>query len=162
MIVVMSTMNPTNEEVTQFAGQLFFRLWRATHTQTAAAFESIGLTTALFAVLNLLLTREAMIQQEIGAAIGIDPSTMVGLIDDLERGGLAKRRPHPKDRRAREVVITAKGRRTVDKARALAAGVEDAVLQGLASDERRDLMALLRKALEAAPPQPLWSSDEEN
>ena len=152
----------TDAEVTEFAGQLLFRLWRATHTQTAAAFESIGITTALFAVLNLLLTREAMIQQEIGAAIGIDPSTMVGLVDDLERAGLANRRPHPRDRRAREVVITAKGRRTVDEARALAGDVEDAVLQGLASDERRQLMKLLRKALVSAPPQPPWSSDEEN
>ena len=152
----------TDAEVTEFAGQLLFRLWRATHTQTAAAFESIGITTALFAVLNLLLTREAMIQQEIGAAIGIDPSTMVGLVDDLERAGLANRRPHPRDRRAREVVITAKGRRTVDEVRALAGDVEDAVLQGLASDERRQLMKLLRKALVSAPPQPPWSSDEEN
>lgn len=152
----------TDAEVTEFAGQLFFRLWRATHTQTAAAFESIGITTALFAVLNLLLTRQAMIQQEIGAAIGIDPSTMVGLVDDLERAGLAKRRPHPRDRRAREVVITAKGRRTAHKARALAGEVEDAVLQGLASDERRLLKKLLRKALASAPPQPLWSSDEQD
>jgi DNA-binding MarR family transcriptional regulator len=148
-------------EVSQFAGQLFFRLWRASHTQTAAAFESIGITTALFSILNLLLSREAMIQQEIGAAIGIDPSTMVSLIDELERAGLAKRRPHPRDRRAREVVITAKGRRTVDRARALAREVEDSVLQGLASDERRQLMTLLRKALSSAPPQPLWSSDED-
>src|SRR5918998_760347 len=148
-------------EVYQFAGQLFFRLWRASHTQTAAAFESIGITTALFSILNLLLSREAMIQQEIGAAIGIDPSTMVSLIDELERAGLAKRRPHPRDRRAREVVITAKGRRTVDRARALAREVEDSVLQGLASDERRQLMTLLRKALSSAPPQPLWSSNED-
>ena len=42
---------------------------------------------------------------ETAAAMGIDPSTMVALIDELERTGLAKRRPHPKDRRAREVAI---------------------------------------------------------
>jgi DNA-binding MarR family transcriptional regulator len=156
----MSPSSPADPEVSQFAGQLFFRLWRASHTQTAAALESIGITTALFSVLNYLLARGAAIQQEIGAAIGIDPSTMVALIDDLERAGLAKRRPHPQDRRAREVVITAKGRRTVERGRGLAQEVEDAVLQGLASEERRRLMKLLRKALSSAPPQPLWSSDE--
>jgi DNA-binding MarR family transcriptional regulator len=85
---------------------------------------------------------------------------MVALIDQLEGGGLAKRRPHPQDRRAREVVITAKGRRTVERGRALAREVEDAVLQGLAPDERRRLIELLRKALSSAPPQPLWSSAE--
>lgn len=152
--------SPADPPVSEFAGQLFFRLWRASHTQTAAALESIGITTALFSVLNFLLARDAAIQQEIGAAIGIDPSTMVTLIDELERAGLARRRPHPQDRRARDVVITPKGRRTVERGRALAREVEDAVLQGLASDERRQLMQLLRKALSSAPPQPLWSADE--
>ena len=156
----MSSSSPADPAVSEFAGQLFFRLWRASHTQTAAALESIGVTTALFSVLNYLLSHGAAIQQEIGAAIGIDPSTMVSLIDELERAGLAKRRPHPQDRRAREVVITPKGRRTVERGRALAREVEDAVLQGLASEERRQLIKLLRKALSSAPPQPLWSSDE--
>src|ERR671914_1378522 len=114
----------------EFGGQLFFRLWRASHTQTAAALESIGLTPALFAVLNFLRARDGAIQQEIGAAMGIDPSTMVALVDGLERAGLAERRPHPKDRRAREVVITPKGRRTMERGRALAREVEDEVLHG--------------------------------
>lgn len=156
----MSPSSPADPPVAEFAGQLFFRLWRASHTQTAAAFGSIGITTALFSVLNFLLARSPSIQQEIGAAIGIDPSTMVALIDELESAGLAKRRPHPHDRRAREVVITPKGRRTVERGRALAREVEDAVLRGLASEERRQLMKLLRKALSSAPPQPLWSSEE--
>jgi DNA-binding MarR family transcriptional regulator len=153
--------NPSAEiEVAEFAGQLFFRLWRASHTQTAAALQSIGLTPALFAVLNYLRAREGEIQQQIGSAMGIDPSTMVSLVDQLERAGLAKRRPHPQDRRAREVVITAKGRRTLERARQLAEGVEGDVLQGLSPAERGQLVALLRKAFAAAPPQPPWGSEE--
>lgn len=155
----MSLISPADPQVTEFAGQLFFRLWRAAHTQTAAALESIGLTTALFAVLNFLV-RGPAIQQEIGAAIGIDPSTMVQLIDQLESTGLAKRRPHAKDRRAREVSITPKGRRALERARDLARQVEDDVLQGLDGEERPQLIKLLCKALSSAPPQPLWSSDE--
>jgi DNA-binding MarR family transcriptional regulator len=147
-------------EVAEFMGQLFFRLWRASHTQTAAALRSVGLTPALFAVLNYLRAHEGDIQQQIGSAMGIDPSTMVSLVDQLERAGLAKRRPHPQDRRAREVLITPKGRRTLDRARRLAQEVEDDVLQGLSSSERRELVELLRKAFAAAPAQPLWSSDE--
>ena len=156
----MSQSSPPDAEVTEFAGQLFFRLWRASHTQTAAALESIGLTPARFAVLSFLRARDGAIQQQIGAAMGIDPSTMVALIDELERAGLAKRRPHPKDRRAREVVITPKGRRTVEQGRSLARDVEDDVLKGLASTERRQLLKLLRQALSSAPPQPLWSAAE--
>ena len=156
----MSPTSPAGPDVAEFAGQLFFRLWRATHTQTAAALGTIGLTPALFAVLNFLRARDGAIQQEIGAAMGIDPSTMVALVDQLEAAGLAKRRAHPKDRRAREVTITAKGRRTLERGRSLARAVEDDVLSGLGPAERRRLLELLRQALSAAPPQPLWSSDE--
>src|SRR5262245_7360953 len=156
----MATRPSADTEVAGFAGQLFFRLWRASHTRTAEALESLGLTPALFSLLNFLGGRDGAIQQEIGSAMGIDPSTMVTLVDRLENAGLAKRRPRPEDRRAREVVITAKGRRVLERARRMAADVEAEVLQGLSAGERRQLVALLRRALSSAPPQPLWSSAE--
>ena len=156
----MATSATTDDTVSEFAGQLFFRLWRVSHTRTAEALGSIGLTTALFALLNVLGPREGAIQQELGSAMGVDPSTMVSLIDQLENAGLAKRRPRPTDRRAREVVITAKGRRVLEKARQLAMQVEDEVLRGLSGADRRQMLALLRRALNSAPPQPLWSAEE--
>ena len=156
-------MAPTpsaDASVVEFAGQLLFRLWRVSHTLTAEALESLGLTTALFALLNVLATREGAIQQELGAAMGIDPSTMVSLIDQLEAAGLAKRRPRPTDRRAREVVITPKGRRVLEQARQLAMQVEDDVLRGLSRAERRRMLALLRRAVDSAPPQSPWTAEE--
>src|SRR4051794_12074707 len=97
--------------------------------------ESVGLTPPLFGLLNILGARKGAIQQELSSAMGVDPSTMVALIDELETAGLAKRRPHPTDRRAREVAITPKGRRVLDKARRLAMQVEDDVLRGLTATE---------------------------
>jgi MarR family transcriptional regulator, lower aerobic nicotinate degradation pathway regulator len=156
----MATSPTTNDPVSEFAGQLFFRLWRVSHTRTAEALESLGLTTALFALLNVLGTRDGAIQQELGAAMGVDPSTMVSLIDQLEAAGLAKRRPRPTDRRAREVVITPKGRRALEQARKLAMQVEDNVLRGLSGAERRRMLALLRRALDSAPAQSPWTAEE--
>jgi MarR family transcriptional regulator, lower aerobic nicotinate degradation pathway regulator len=156
----MTVNASTDTAVAEFAGQLFFRLWRATHMRFAEALESLGLTTALFALLNVLGTREGAIQQELGAAMGIDPSTMVSLVDQLEAAGLAKRRPRPTDRRAREVAITPKGRRVLEQARELAMQVEGEVLGGLNGAERRQLLELLRRALDSAPPQPLWTAAE--
>ena len=153
--------NPsTDDRVAEFAGQLFFRLWRASHTRTAQELDSIGLTPALFGLLNVLADRPGANQQEIGSTMGIDPSTMVSLIDQLEDAGLAKRRPHPNDRRAREVAITPKGRRLLERARRLAKQVQDEVLQGLTPAEGRQLLSLLRRALSTAPPQPLWRAAE--
>ena len=156
----MATRPSADTEVTEFAGQLFFRLWRASHTRIADALKSVGLTPALFGLLNVLGAREGAIQQELSSAMGIDPSTMVSLIDELEKAGLAKRRPHPTDRRAREVAITPKGRRVLERGRGLANQVDDDVLQGLTAAERRQLLTLLRRALRSAPPQSLWSADE--
>ena len=156
----MAVSPSADTAVVEYAGQLFFRLWRVTHTRFAEALEPLGLTTALFALLNVLGTREGAIQQELGAAMGIDPSTMVSLIDQLEAAGLARRRPRPTDRRAREVVITPKGRRALERARELAMQVEAEVLGGLSGAERRQLLALLRRALSSAPPQALWTAEE--
>jgi len=92
--------------------------------------------------------------------LGIDRSTMVSLIDQLETAGLARRRPSATDRRAREIAITPKGRRLLQEARKLIWQVEDEVLGGLTAEERRRLLTLLRWALDSAPAQPLWSAAE--
>jgi DNA-binding MarR family transcriptional regulator len=156
----MTASVSTDIEVAEFAGQLFFRLWRASHTRTADALNSIGLTPARFALLNVLGAREGAIQQQLSSDMGMDPSAMVKLIDELESAGLAERRRRQGDRRAWEVAITPKGRRTLERARRLVTQVEDEVLGGLAAADRRQLLSLLRRALASAPPQPVWRSDE--
>src|ERR687885_46979 len=123
----MATQPSAGPAVTEFAGQLFFRLWRAMHTRSAEALGSVGLTPALFALLNVVGARQGAIQQELGSALGIDRSTMVSLIDQLEDAGLATRRPSATDRRAREIAITAKGRRLLARARKLISEVEDEI-----------------------------------
>ena len=156
----MSTRPSADPAVTEFAGQLFFRLWRASHTRAADALATVGLTPALFGLLNVIGAREGAIQQELGSAMGIDPSTMVSLIDQLERAGLAKRRPSARDRRAREIAMTLKGRRLLQRSRRLIDEVEEQVLGGLSDTEREELLRLLRRALDSAPPQPPWTADE--
>jgi DNA-binding MarR family transcriptional regulator len=156
----VTTSPSVDAEFAEFAGQLFFRLWRVSHARTAEALEPLGLTPALFALLNLLRVSDGASQQELGSEMGVDPSTMVSLIDRLESAGLAKRRAHPTDRRAHAVALTPKGRRVLERARRSATHVQADVLRGLTGDERRELMTLLRRALDSAPPQSLWRSEE--
>jgi hypothetical protein len=42
----------------------------------------------------------------------------------------------------------------------MATQVEDEVLGGLSASERRQLVTLLRRALDSSPPQPPWRSEE--
>ena len=157
----MAASVPTDIEVAEFAGQLFFRLWRASHTRTADALGAIGLTPALFALLNVLGAREGAIQQQLSSDMGIDPSAMVKLINELEGAGLVKRRRRPGDRRAWEVSITPKGRRTLERARAAR---RPGGGRGARRPHRRrspSAATLLRRALVSAPPQPPWRPEEE-
>ncbi len=156
----MATSSSADAPVTEFAGQLFFRIWRTSHLRAEEVLGTVGLTPALFSLLNVIGAREGAIQQELGSAMCIDRTTMVSLIDQLETAGLAKRRPSARDRRAREIAITPKGRRLLQRARRLIARSEDEVLAGLTAEQRHELTTLLRRALESAPAQSLWSSDE--
>lgn len=160
--MAMATPLSPDIEIAEFAGQLFFRLWRAFHTRTADALGSVGLTPALFALLNVLGARDGAIQQELSSDMGIDPSAMVKLINELEDAGLAERRRRPGDRRAWEVTITPKGRRSLQRARRVVAAAQDEVLGGLSAAERRQLLKLMRQALVSAPPQPPWRPEEDD
>lgn len=158
----MTAPDPTEPPVTEFVGQLFFRLWRAAHARTTDVLETVGLTPAQFALLNVLGVRRGANQQELGAAMAIDRSTMVSLIDQLESAGLATRRPSETDRRARVIAITPKGRRLLKRSREMIVETEDELLVGLTPGERTELFSLLRRALESAPAQPLWTSEDED
>jgi DNA-binding MarR family transcriptional regulator len=147
---------------TEFAGQLLFRLWRASHVRVAEVLGTVGLTPALFAILNVVGAKEGVIQQEVGTALGIDRSTMVSLIDQLEEAGLAERRPSATDRRAREIAITAKGRRLLQRSRRMIGETEEEVLAGLTVPQRSELKRLLRLALQSAPEQPEWTAAEDD
>ncbi len=59
----------------------------------------------------LLLLREGpLTQAEIGRGVRVDRTTMVSLVDELERLGLVERARHAEDRRAHAVTLTSKGR----------------------------------------------------
>jgi DNA-binding MarR family transcriptional regulator len=57
-----------------------------------------------------------MSMSELAAALDIDPPNATTVVDDLESLGLARRRPHSTDRRAKLVEATEKGMETARKA----------------------------------------------
>jgi DNA-binding MarR family transcriptional regulator len=111
----------------------------------AAALEPLGLRPQHFGVLTLIDTNPGSAQRELGEGSMIDASTMVAVIDELEELGLAERRPHPDDRRKRAVYLTAKGRRTLQRARAAAMKTAQELFAPLGEGELETLRRLLRK-----------------
>jgi DNA-binding MarR family transcriptional regulator len=103
----------------------------------------------LCGVLNLL-AEGPISQHQLGAQLGIDRTTMVELIDDLERKGAVERRKNPADRRSYALVLTPSGKQLQKKA---ARAFDDAaaeVFQPLKRDEQLALANMLRRVIASA------------
>ena len=96
-------------------------------------------------MLSLVLHNPGITSRQLCATLGILPPNLVGLVSTLERRGLVARQPHPTDRRAVGLHLTAEGRTLMRKAERAAAEIEAGVASRLSAAESRTLIRLLRK-----------------
>ncbi len=106
----------------------------------------LGLRSKQYGVL-ILLQDEPLTQIEIARSLEVDRTTMVSLIDDLVRLELVERAPHPEDRRAHAVTLTAKGREVLEVATRAVDEVEAECLAPLSPAERTQLRHLLQQII---------------
>ena len=76
-----------------------------------------GLSAARLSALSVLVFGGPRTLGELAAAEQVRPPTMTGIVQGLERAGLARREPDPDDRRVVRVHATAKGKRVLQQAR---------------------------------------------
>jgi len=88
------------------------------------------------------LARRPMSMSQLAAALGIDPPNATTIVDDLERRGLVRRRPHPTDRRAKLVEATRKGKALARRADTILATPPPA-LGALGADDLEALRRIL-------------------
>lgn len=136
---------PPPEPLASATGFLLSWNGRRTAEGFAQTLREIGLNPPVFGVLTLIDSKPGLTQKQLVAGSLIDASSMVAVLDELERDGLAERRPHPSDRRKHAVHLTAKGKRTLARARELANAYAEDLLAPLDDDERETLRLLLRK-----------------
>jgi DNA-binding MarR family transcriptional regulator len=74
-------------------------------------FSQAGLTPPQYAVLHLLWERDGRPFKEFAEALVCTRATITGIIDTLERKGLVKRRPNPRDRRSLLATLTEAGQK---------------------------------------------------
>ena len=90
------------------------------HERRRRVTEELGMSFGLVRAIRRL-ARHPMSMGELADALGIERPNATVLVDDLESRGLARRRPHPSDRRAKIVEATAKGTRRGRQAEAILA-----------------------------------------
>lgn len=112
---------------------------------SAAGFD---LTPVQFAVLSVLRENPGADQATLAAMIAYDRVTIGGVIARLEARGYLERIVSKTDRRARAVRLTETGAAVLDSVQDAVLRAQDVMLQGLTSEERTSLLALLRKTTE--------------
>jgi DNA-binding MarR family transcriptional regulator len=103
----------------------------------------LGLTAAQATALRELTG--PMTMSELAERMSCEPSNATFIIDKLEKQQLIERRPHPTDRRARQLVLTPKGSALRDQLLELL--TQDSPLAGLSPQEQGLLHDLLQQAI---------------
>jgi DNA-binding MarR family transcriptional regulator len=150
MAVTTSKTRPHRfpEELVSSSLFLLKRLGMKAKEQSFAEYAENGLHPYHHAILVVLDEGSRETQRSIADALGYDSGQLVGLLDELEEGGLVVRTRDPADRRRHVVEMTAAGRKTLERLRKLSSQLEDEFLATLGPQERRDLHALLRRLAE--------------
>jgi DNA-binding MarR family transcriptional regulator len=127
----------------RYTGFLLSRMGVVAQKHFSARLDALGLTPRMWGALNVLDAEGSITQHALCKSTGMDPSSMVSTIDDLEAKGLVERRPHPGDRRAHALHVTDSGRETLTRGRRLARQAQDELLAPLDAEEREQLHSLL-------------------
>lgn len=132
------TSSPVAATCEALSGDLCWLLARASHvlmTEFTAALEGFDISPREHAILSAAMDGEHT-QTELARSVGVDKTTMVVTVDDLEAAGLAARVPSPNDRRVRVIKVTPAGEHKVADANEILARVREDVLEGLPEGDR--------------------------
>jgi MarR family transcriptional regulator, temperature-dependent positive regulator of motility len=135
-------------EAIDMAGHVIRRL----HQQSTQVFvrrtqaAGFNLTPVQFAAMDAIQAHPGTDQARVAETIAYDRATIGGVIDRLEQKGWVRRVVSERDRRARELSLTAEGKRIRAALLPIVRGVQDEILQSLSSAERARFLELARQA----------------
>ncbi|HWD54695.1 MAG TPA: MarR family transcriptional regulator [Acidimicrobiales bacterium] len=135
------------------AEDAFERLRRITfegeHVERMAALGTrMKLSPGVIKTLMRLSKEDGVSMGDMARGIGVDPSYITALVDDLDERGLARREPAPYDRRVKIIVLTDAGRKLANEINDVVS-VPPAAFAALSQAELRQLCDLLDKVLAA-------------
>ncbi|MEW6303443.1 MAG: MarR family transcriptional regulator [Verrucomicrobiota bacterium] len=107
--------------------------------------EGLGIAPPHAGILRMIATMPSCNQQSLAKRLGVLPSRMVILLDDLAKRGLVERQRSQKDRRHSELALTKAGTQMLEDLSKIAAEHENDLCAALTTEERNTLVALCRK-----------------
>ena len=124
---------------------LLYRAAEESHALANQMLAGMALSARQAGILTMVTELEPMTQKALGDALRIDRTTMVALLDDLERKGYVTRQRHPRDRRAFLLHPTDSGRAAKAAAVRILDEQQRRFLAPLTPAERGQLAALLTR-----------------
>jgi len=106
---------------------------------------TIGLTPPHAGVIRRIAADPGVSQQALAQHLGIVPSRMVALIDELEEKGIVERRRSTADRRNYSLQLTPKGQKVLRELSRIAAAHEESLCAALIEEEKLQLRDLCRR-----------------
>jgi len=107
--------------------------------------EPLELEPGEFALLRAVAASDGQPQNALAERLNISPSWMVAIVDELEKRGLLERRPHARDRRIRNLHLTAEGKKLLRQAERRAQQFDRQVTDSLTEAELQQLLDLLQR-----------------
>jgi DNA-binding MarR family transcriptional regulator len=114
----------------------------------------LGLTPAHVGSLRIIAAFEGASQQEVATKLGMFPSRLVALVDELQERGLVERVENNRDRRTYALQLTSDGRNLLERIGRVAREHQESLLTSLSAEERDQLAALLRRIADQQGLQP--------
>lgn len=107
--------------------------------------EALKLTPPQAGILGILDREGGLSQQTLADLLGMFPSRLVAVLDDMERAELLERRPHPSDRRVFTLYLTVAGKKKLQAVGRVAKQHEAELCATLNPSERELLEKLLSR-----------------
>lgn len=115
----------------------------------ALRLRELDLVPAHAGALRAIAGNVGISQQALASLLGVVPSRLVGLLDDLEQRGLVERRDSAADRRVYAIHLTEKGAKTMADLGRAARAHDDEVCAPLTDKQREALHSLLTAMADA-------------
>jgi MarR family transcriptional regulator, 2-MHQ and catechol-resistance regulon repressor len=128
------------------------KAFQALMPHAAESIERTELGDSDFRVLEALLHKGPLPVNTLGPKVWLTPGSISVAVERLVKKGLVSRKDHPRDRRVRQVELTAKGRALITRGFLEHAAAMESVVSVLSKNERLTLLRLLKKLGKHAAP----------
>ncbi len=138
-------------QIYNMAGHLIRRLNQISVSVFQSGVRDAGfdLTPVQFAALNGIRAYPGIDQAGLAGVIAYDRATIGGVVDRLEGKGFVTRRISRRDRRVRELTLTAEGHAVLEALEPVVSALQQDILTGLSPQEQAEFLRLARKATDA-------------